>query len=153
MPDNTIPAKNPLLANRPKAEITKVQALANTVTANSDKRRDDVKLKQAAASQVINTSMYDKKIEKLQSYGSKWNDYGYQANTNNEAFYDKITTDSEQWARSIKGAGKLAAIGFNDSVLFGAFANSKRMQMILVKLQIYMVHKEAVLRALVKTYF
>ena len=126
MPDNTIPAQNPLLVNRPKAELTKVQKIANEVTSASAQRRDNVKLKQAASSQVINASMYDKKIEKLQSYGSKWNDYGYQANTNNEAFYDKITTDSEQWGRSIKGAAKLASIGFNDSALFGKFANSKK---------------------------
>ena len=126
MPDNIKPGQNPLLVNRPKAVESTVQKIANEVTAASTQRRDNVKLKQAAASKVINTSMYDKKIEKLQSYGSKWNDYGYQANTDNEAFYDKITTDSEQWGRSIKGAAKLAGIGFNDSVLFGAFANSKK---------------------------
>jgi hypothetical protein len=74
----------------------------------------------------FNHTMHDKKIEKLQSYGTKWDKYGYNPNRDNEKFYDNITSDSEQWVRSLKGAWKLADVGFNDSFLFGAFADSKK---------------------------
>lgn len=120
-----MPEKNPLLS-LPKVELTKVDKIANNVTQNASKRSESLKFEAAANNRVINASMYDKKIEKLQSYGSKWNNYGYNPNADNEAFYDKMTSDTEQWGRSIVGAGKLAAIGFNDSVLFGAFSNSKK---------------------------
>ena len=66
--------------------------------------------------------MYDKKLEKLQSYGSKYAKYGYNPFVNNEEFYDKNTSNLEQYGRSIKGAMKLATIGFTDNALFGAFS-------------------------------
>ena len=119
-----MPETNPLLS-LPKVELTKVDKIANNVTANATKRSETVKAQGAARNTVINASEYDRNIEKLQSYGSKWNDYGFNPNGNSEAFYDKMTSDTEQWGRSIVGASKLAAIGFNDSFLFGAFSNSK----------------------------
>jgi len=72
--------------------------------------------------QTVNFTMYDKKLEKLQSYGSRYQKYGYNPYVNNEKLYDDLTTNSEQWARSLYGASKLVKIGFTDNALFGAFS-------------------------------
>lgn len=71
----------------------------------------------------VNFTKYDKNLEKLQSYGGKFQKYGYNPHIDNEAFYDDMTTTSEQWVRSLKGAGKLTNIGITDNLLFGAFAD------------------------------
>lgn len=72
---------------------------------------------------TANLSMYDKKLEKLQSYGSRYMEYGFNPYINNEKLYDDLTTTGEQWMRSFKGAGKLMKIGFTDNALFGAFGD------------------------------
>jgi hypothetical protein len=71
---------------------------------------------------MVNFSMYDQKLEKLQSYGSKFEKYGYNPDINNEDFYNKNLTNSEQWVRSLIGAGKLFNVGITDNALFGTFA-------------------------------
>ena len=83
--------------------------------------RREQEFKQGKAS-MVNFSMYDKKLEKLQSYGSKFEKYGYNPDIDNEDFYNKNLTNSEQWVRSLIGAGKLFNVGITDNALFGAFA-------------------------------
>ena len=71
----------------------------------------------------INFSQYDHNLEKLQSYGSKFQKYGFDPRIDNASFYNDQLTSSEQWARSFKGAGELMSVGFTDNMLFEAWAS------------------------------
>ena len=72
----------------------------------------------------INFSQYDHNLEKLQSYGSKFQKYGFDPRIDNASWYNDQLTSSEQWARSFKGAGELLTTGFTDNMLFGAWAST-----------------------------
>ena len=94
-------------------ETTKPIAEVNPVSKEDQIQKDLIEIGQRsmaenrndalAASTSFNPTMYDKKLEKLQSYGSKYNTYGYNPTRDNEAFYDSITSNTEQWGKCSRG--------------------------------------------------
>ena len=72
----------------------------------------------------VNVNVTDA-FHKLQSYSTKWNDYGYNpdnSSNHNIKFYESMTSPSENFSRTVKGCFMVAGIKFKQNVLLRIFS-------------------------------
>ncbi len=75
---------------------------------------------------------------KLQSYSTKWNDYGYNpdnSSNNNIGFYESMTSPLEHFSRTVKGCFMVASIKFKQNVLLRIFSIGDRPYIIHSKIK------------------